>query len=602
MKYFTFKGFNIILIFALICSSFIQAQSLLREVSLSKKISTSNLLVEGKVISKQSFWDAEKEHIYTSHKIEVYKIFKGNLNASTIEILTKGGTVGLHAEKVHPSLQLQNKNVGLFFLKNNSVDTGQFAKGNATFIPSIGAQSFYSYDLLAGTASGIFQKYDNIETTLYNDIYTITKTKYKELKKLEIKKKLGSTKVKNQISRAITSISPTSISAGTKSVLTINGSDFGADIGSVEFRLADNGGDTFYTVLESQIISWADNKIEVQVPGEAGTGNIRVLTAGGGNTFTSSSQLTIDYAETNVNADVLGPNTAYQTQHINKNGNGGYIWQMHTEFNANNAASETFIRAMNSWRCTTNVYWEIGEVTDVDAEALDGTNIIRFDNGAELPEGTLGRCTSYYSGCLENSIDLAWYVDELDIVFDEYNASNTNGTNWQYGPATPIAGQSDFESVAVHELGHGHQLGHVINNNDFMHYRLTEGDSKRILNDNNSTAANDVQSRSVNFTNCGQNSMSAFDCSKIALSVDDNLLENILLFPTYATDEIFIQGSNLLSLREVNFVDIRGRVAKKVELNNSSLQKINIQELSSGLYFVQVRTEKGVLNKKLLVE
>ena len=96
--------------------------------------------------------------------------------------------------------------------------------------------------------------------------------------------------------------------------------------------------------------------------------------------------------------------------------------------------------------------------------------------------------------------------------------------------------------------------------------------------------------------------MSAFDCSKIALSVDDNLLENILLFPTYATDEIFIQGSNLLSLREVNFVDIRGRVAKKVELNNSSLQKINIQELSSGLYFVQVRTEKGVLNKKLLVE
>ena len=191
MKYFTFKGFNIILIFALICSSFIQAQSLLREVSLSKKISTSNLLVEGKVISKQSFWDAEKEHIYTSHKIEVYKIFKGNLNVSTIEILTKGGTVGLHAEKVHPSLQLQNKNVGLFFLKNNSVDTGQFAKGNATFIPSIGAQSFYSYDLLAGTASGIFQKYDNIETTLYNDIYTITKTKYKELKKLEIKKKVS---------------------------------------------------------------------------------------------------------------------------------------------------------------------------------------------------------------------------------------------------------------------------------------------------------------------------------------------------------------------------------------------------------------------------
>ena len=97
--------------------------------------------------------------------------------------------------------------------------------------------------------------------------------------------------------------------------------------------------------------------------------------------------------------------------------------------------------------------------------------------------------------------------------------------------------------------------------------------------------------------------MSTFDCSLLALSVDDNILaENILLCPTYAADEVFIQNSGLLLPREINIIDIRGRLAQKVELNNNSLQKINIKELSSGLYFVQIKTEKGILNKKLLVE
>jgi hypothetical protein len=601
MKNTTFKGSIIFIVLILICSSSIQAQNLLREVSLSDKINTSSLLVEGKVLSKQSFWDVDKKHIYTINKIEVYKLFKGNLNVSYVEIITKGGTVGLKAEKVHPSLQLQNENIGLFFLKNNNINTGQYHKGRTIFMPSTGAQSFYTYDLITGTASGTFQKYDDIESALYNDIYATTKAKYKEIKKFEIKKKLSSIKTQNQVSLAITSFSPASVSAGSKSILTINGSDFGANMGSVQFRFADNGCDTFYTALESQIISWADDKIEVEVPGEAGTGNIRVMTAGGGNTFDSPAQLTVDYAETNINSDALGTNTAYQTQHVNKNGNGGYIWRMHNGFEENDDAKDSFLRALDSWRCTTNIYWDIGDETDVDAEAMDGINVIRFDNGAELPMGTLGRCTSYYVGCLiNNNSELAWYVDELDIVFDEFNASNNNGTNWQYGPALPTGNQSDFESVAVHELGHGHQLGHVINNNDFMHYRLTQGDSMRSLNDNNTAAANDVQSRSTNFTDCEQNSMGDFDCNQ--LSVGDNLLAaSIIIFPNYAENEVFIRNNELLSLNEVKFMDVSGRMVKKVELKNKSLHRININELSTGLYFVQVKTEKGVLNKKLLV-
>ncbi len=66
----------ILLLFAISWSN-IYGQILLREVSLKQQIENSSLVVEGRVISKQSFWDAENKNIYTANIIEVYKVFKG---------------------------------------------------------------------------------------------------------------------------------------------------------------------------------------------------------------------------------------------------------------------------------------------------------------------------------------------------------------------------------------------------------------------------------------------------------------------------------------------------------------------------------------------
>ena len=229
-----------IYLFILVNIFSVQAQGALREIPLSKKVKVSSLLVEGKVLSKKSFWDAGMQHIYTSNTVEIYKVFKGNITSSTIEIITLGGVVGLEAEKVSPSLQVQKGVVGLFFLKNSNVNVDHLNKGLVRFKPSTGAQSFYTYDLNEGTATGVFQKYDHVSTTLYSEIYKATHSTYKEVKKISIKKK-ASAVIKSKLTLVVTSFSPTSTSAGTKSVLTINGSDFGAAKGSIKFRNADSG-------------------------------------------------------------------------------------------------------------------------------------------------------------------------------------------------------------------------------------------------------------------------------------------------------------------------------------------------------------------------
>ncbi|RLD29897.1 MAG: hypothetical protein DRI75_01945, partial [Bacteroidetes bacterium] len=58
MKKITSINFVLILLFYLSSFENLSAQVGLVEISLQKQIEASSLVVEGKVISKQSFWDA----------------------------------------------------------------------------------------------------------------------------------------------------------------------------------------------------------------------------------------------------------------------------------------------------------------------------------------------------------------------------------------------------------------------------------------------------------------------------------------------------------------------------------------------------------------
>ena len=60
-------------------------------VQLKDRVDQSSLIVEGKVTAEESFWDQAKRIIYTSHTVEIYKVFKGMPRSATLEVITKGG-------------------------------------------------------------------------------------------------------------------------------------------------------------------------------------------------------------------------------------------------------------------------------------------------------------------------------------------------------------------------------------------------------------------------------------------------------------------------------------------------------------------------------
>ena len=595
MEIFTRPKSVIMVLCMLMCLFLTQAQETIIEVPLSKQVEMATQVVEGKVIAKESFWDDTRSNIYTKQTIEVYKVFKGQ-PIETIELITIGGIVELEAQTVSHSLHLNNGDLGVFTLKQQDVNNlTQVASSNA-YRPVSDAQSFYKYDLANNRAVNPFKNVGDIEANLYTQLQTQTNAKFVEVKPIEStlasqSAKTGSTYSKAILAPAITSFSATDNSAGTKSVLTINGSGFGTTKGTVGFSDANYGGSLHYDALVNQVISWMDNKIEVEIPDRAGTGTVKITT-NGGQSITSSQSLTINFSQINLEY----ANSAYQTQHINSNGSGGNTWVMNQDFYSS-GAKDAFTRAFENWSCGTGINWSISpSTTTISTNANDGINVISFD--ANMGGGTLGQCYSYYSGCYENG-DIKWYVTGMDIVF------NPNKT-WNFSTNPPAYDEVDFESVTVHELGHGHQLGHVIDTNAVMHYSISSGESLRQLDSEDLTGAVDVQSRSTTTTVCSQELMTQSTCYAASLSVSDlEALENgIAMYPNPVQDRLSIKNTSQFNIDKIAIYNVMGKQVYRDILNNgNSYDKLNVDvsNLTRGMYLVKLESEVGTTTKKLLV-
>ena len=497
--------------------SVLSAQCSVIEVPLVQRVNQSTTIVEGAVTSQYSYWNSDNTMIYTANVVELYKIFKGNVTGESIEIITEGGTVGMNRISVEPSLTLNVGDVGMFTcipvtrVKNNPLSRNALPQ----FEAYASLQGFVKYDEAANTASDPFRTYLDLQTEVYNVCGPAGHHQYIEVKpRPDHSTQRAGDEVQAGIS--ITSFTPTTLTAGTGTVLTINGTGFGAVQGSgtVGFKNADDGGATYINPLQTQILSWTTSQITVEVPANAGTGTITV-TNGSAQTATSAGTLTVTYAHLNVDFDPGSGTMAYQTDHVNDDGSGGYTWKMSTGFAGDAPAVAAFTRAFDSWRCSSGIYWTIGSNTAVNDAVSDGTNVICYDNTAPLSAGILGVCYSYWAGCA-NGPTIVWYVSELDIIFDE--GSNIAPLTWNYGTGLPTVNEYDFESVAVHELGHGHQLGHVINPGAIMHYAISNGASNRSLSADDISGSNFVQQKSIITNVCGPGAMATYVCGSLPVA------------------------------------------------------------------------------------
>lgn len=570
------------------------SQCMLIPLPLQERVANSQTMVEGKVLSKQSFWNKKHNRIYTVNQLEVFKIFKGNISVPVIEIVTEGGQVEYEAEQHTSTLSLNEGDFGIFTLNPVNYALENFTLQNAYDVFS-SMQGFVRYDLDEMSARDVFYSYKNIAQELYPAIQQLTNRTFTEIKKLEIPRSDFS----GRAAPVITAFSPDTISAGTRSKLTISGTGFGTVQDAthyVEFKNSDDSGKSYIKPITSEYILWNDTAIQVYVPSTAGTGKFRVRN---GTFATAPVSLFIPYSNLNYTSG----NVNYFFDLINQK-NGGYEFRMNTDFDANSTAKEAFLRAAENWRCSTFVNWSFGSTTSVNSSGVnrDDINIIMFENPSELlPAGVLGRTSSFTSGCPPGGIN-NWWRDEIDMQFD-------NAANWNFSTDTSSGTQYDFESVVLHELGHAHQLGHVISDADIMNYSIDTAVTKRVLTDDEIAGGNTVLSRNIVASSCGISKMIKLNASNCGGLTDTNELtaneDKFIVYPNPVKEEVIIDinftKAKSFSLDLVNMLGQRIFYFKQNQETQHHLLSLDFSALPNGFYAIKIYDGENILTKKIII-
>jgi hypothetical protein len=454
---------------------------MISEMPMDIMVKDSKYIIEGEVLNSEAKWNKDKTALYTLHTIKVYKDYK-NLNESKIILITRGGQIGQDMLVSEPSLKLNRNQYGIFFI-NECNEKFQGVKVDV-YESAYNAQSFYKYDFNADKIKGLFQEYSLSKNELYHTITRQLKFKPKEyfmyhpnIERIN----------KSIVSRMVTSFTPSITTAGTFSTITITGMGFGSTKGRVFFTNADYGPNNYSRVYQHEIVSWTNTQIVVEVPPFAGTGLFLVRTSGNVDYF-SPTTITVRYSVAALPPG--GDSVQRQTRLASLTNVGDFIFTPNTSFNSNTAAVDAFLRAFKNWYCNTNVYWKYStSTTTISSASPDGVSVITF---ASTGTNVLGITDSWYSSC---SPVQQWYCKEIDMRF-------SNTTNWNYSTNPPLASQSDFESVALHELGHATQLGHVIDETKVMHRNIANGTARRVLSIDEIDGGNNVTLRSQMQGNC----------------------------------------------------------------------------------------------------
>lgn len=92
-----------------------------------------------------------------------------------------------------------------------------------------------------------------------------------------------------------------------------------------------------------------------------------------------------------------------------------------------------------------------------------------------------------------------------------------------------------------------------------------------------------------------------FNVSEV-LSAKDFLFSKISVYPNPATNVVNISNADNININNIEIVDINGRVIKVVTPKTISTIEINISDLTSGVYFMNIKTNEGSTTKKIIKE
>lgn len=368
---------------------------------------------------------------------------------------------------------------------------------------------------------------------------------------------------------------------------------------------------------ERDIISWSEDTIVVRVPSINEDGDIKTYAGTGQlliwNTledcFSYSVQsLYIPFCVTNLSNLYTASQTreSILTKMVNANEEGGYDLYFGDDILTLDSVEQSFERALNTWRCTTKV----NMVVKPKSEIADLSEACLIDMDTTLPTGvitTLAVTRRAPEKCDDNSHS---YQPKFDMLFSKYVwrlSDSLSGTppieiNWwtsetPMSPSMDIFPNRDFQTVALHELGHASMLLHTKNSDNVMF--TPHAGTKRALTLDDLEGGIHTVELSVIDPHCDLK-MTKYDCTTNLVSEVPKL--KMKIFPNPTNTAINLEFEKALSGRIVIF-DALGKELLSKRIEKEIYSNLKVDWLSDGIYFIAVIDELNqVLNHSKIIK
>jgi hypothetical protein len=403
-------------------------------LSLQELSDRSSLIVVGAVSKMESLWNPERTKIFTFIQIEVEDYIKG-AERELLTVRIPGGTAEGITE-VHPGgpTFVEGEKVLLFLAPGDGYsDSAGLNQGTYSILGDrvlgMGGSSgkfIHHIKALNGKEPLDFETLSELENEESSEPDLLP---FDNLPLEDIRPNAASPRP------VISKVTPSSASAGTHTVVTIEGSHFGSTPGSVWFRATDpNVQDRIPNLqLQASVVSWTDTQIKCEVP-------VAVVN----NVFYSSG--TFDDAIYVNNGSWSSPAPFYVPF-----GYMGKKWPTNTvsyyiNENADDCVGEgaAVQAAAASWNGYSKFSFVYAGSTNATDYGMNGVNEILWvhDDPGLL---AMGPCW------IDNSTGM---IRECDVVFGD--------ASFQWNTAGIMSGTNfDVQAFATHELGHWLALADV---------------------------------------------------------------------------------------------------------------------------------------------
>lgn len=86
----------------------------------------------------------------------------------------------------------------------------------------------------------------------------------------------------------------------------------------------------------------------------------------------------------------------------------------------------------------------------------------------------------------------------------------------------------------------------------------------------------------------------------ITAGLNDVLANKFSMFPNPAINKVTISNTENILVNTVNITDVNGRIVLANNYNGVNAVELNVSDLNTGIYFININASEGSLTKKLM--